>query len=282
MIVGRLASRVRPLHTPAECFSIEKKLFVYDAGETKREGESGINATIFGGSGFMGQYIGAKLGYIGSNLIFPINYEFHYQHAEPIKELKLCASTGKSWIHKEMNYRDQSMIERMINNSNVVVNLVGPRKTVKKREDFEFVNIEISERIAHACKKKGVLRLIHFSAAGAYEDSASQDYQTKAIAERLVLKAFPNATIFRPCPVYGYNDYFLSIIERQFIFFFRKFCIVSDNCLAKKQPISVLDVATCVLNALKLDNTKGKTYELGGPNVFTYLEIYEILLNYLR
>lgn len=170
-----------------------------------------------------------------------------------------------------MNYRDQNMIERMINNSNVVINLVGPRKNVKKRQDYEFVNIEVAERVAHACKKKGVARLIHFSAAGAYEHSASQDFQTKAIGEKNVLKIFPDATIFRPCPVYGYNDYFSTIIERQFLFFFRKFCIVSDNCKAKKQPINVLDVATCVLNALKLDNTRGKIFELGGPNVLSYL-----------
>lgn len=33
------------------------------------------------------------------------------------------------------------MIENMIKNSNVVVNLLGPRKKIKKREDFEFINI---------------------------------------------------------------------------------------------------------------------------------------------
>lgn len=181
-----------------------------------------------------------------------------------------------------MNYRDQAMIERMINNSNVVVNLVGPRTYLKRREEFDFVNIEIPERIAHACKKKGVHRLIHFSAAGAHKDSPSFDFQTKAIAEEVVRKVFPNVTIFRPCPVYGFNDYFATTIERQYNFFFRKFCIVSDDCTALKQPISVLDVATCVLNALKLEHTKGKTYELGGPNVLTYLEVYEVLFNFLK
>ena len=95
-------------------------------------------------------------------------------------------------------------------------------------------------------------------------------------------KIFPNVTIFRPCPVYVMNDYFATTIERQFNFFFRKFCIVSDDCTALKQPISVLDVATCVLNALKLENTKGRTYELGGPHALTYLEVYEVLFNFLK
>jgi len=63
------------------------------------------------------------------------------------------------------------MIERMVKNSNVVVNLLGPRKKIKNRADFEFINIEVPERIAHACKKHGVHRLIHFSAAGANVNS---------------------------------------------------------------------------------------------------------------
>lgn len=160
----------------------------------------------------MGNYIGSKLGYIGSNLIFPVTTEHKYHHADDIKELKMCASTGKSWVHRDMNYKDQDMIERMVNNSNVVINLLGPRKKVKKREDYEFINIEVPERIAYACKKKGVQRLIHFSAAGADHNSPSLDFQTKAIGQEAVQKMFPNATIFRPCPVYGMNDSFATII----------------------------------------------------------------------
>lgn len=78
-----------------------------------------------------------------------------------------------------MNFKNNQMIEDMVKNSNVVINLVGPRKKLKKIEDFEFINIEAAERIAHACKKYGVHRLIHFSAAGAEPDSKSLDFKTK-------------------------------------------------------------------------------------------------------
>ena len=151
-----------------------------------------------------------------------------------------------------MDFRDQKMIERMINNSNVVISMVGPRKYVKRRADFEYINIEVPERIAHACSKLGVHRLIHFSAAGADPDSPSLDFQTKYEAEAIVKRAFPNVTILRPCPVYWYNDYFTSIIERQWVCLFKKGVIVTDDCTALKQPISALDIASCVMNALKL------------------------------
>ena len=70
-----------------------------------------------------------------------------------------------------MNYKDQKQIEKMVMNSNVAINLLGPRSKIKKVEDFEFINIEVPERIAKACAKHGVHRLIHFSAAGAESNS---------------------------------------------------------------------------------------------------------------
>lgn len=89
-------------------------------------------------------------------------------------------------------------------------------------------------------------------------------------------------TIFRPCPVFGNNDYFASIIRRQVSYFMNKFAFVFDDCQTLKQPIKETDIAFCVLNALKLEESKGKTYELGGPNVLKYLDIYEIIFNTLK
>jgi hypothetical protein len=85
MLIQRLYSRPL-LHTFVRAgFSIEKKLYVFDGGENNREGESGIWATIFGASGLIGHYVGAKLGYIGSNLIFPITTEYKPHHSDEIK-----------------------------------------------------------------------------------------------------------------------------------------------------------------------------------------------------
>jgi NADH dehydrogenase len=89
-----------------------------------------------------------------------------------------------------------------------------------------------------------------------------------------VRKSFPNVTILRPCPVFGLNDNFASLVRGQLNFFWNKFIIVYDDSTTKKQPIKENDVAKCVLNALKLEESKGKTYELGGPNVLSMLEIY--------
>ena len=99
---------------------------------------SGIRATIFGATGFLGPYVGAALGYISSDIIFPHCHECPYD--DEVKELKLSGGSGYTFIVKNMDFNDKNMIDRVIKNSNVVINLVGPRTKLKKREDFEYVS----------------------------------------------------------------------------------------------------------------------------------------------
>jgi dTDP-4-dehydrorhamnose reductase len=82
--------------------------------------------------------------------------------------------------------------------------------------------------------------------------------------------------------MYGINDHWASIVQRQSVFFFHKFVFVYDDCTALKQPIREWDVAQCVINALKLTESQGKTYELGGPHVLSTLEMHEIIFNTLK
>lgn len=68
----------------------------------------------------------------------------------------------------DMDFENKDMIDWTIRDSNVVINLVGPRADLKKRRDFEFINVEVPRRIAQACNKnENIIRFIHFSSAGA-------------------------------------------------------------------------------------------------------------------
>ena len=90
--------------------------------------------------------MGSALGYISSDLIFP--HKHVENHDDELKELRLCGNVGQTFCVKDMNFDDPRMIDRMIQNSNVVINLLGPRKTKKYTKDFEYINIEVPKRIA--------------------------------------------------------------------------------------------------------------------------------------
>ena len=48
---------------------------------------------------------------------------------------------------------------------------------------------------------------------------------------------------------------------------------------ANVQPVFTNDVALAILNCLKMEETIGKSYDLGGPHVYTYQEVYKMFFD---
>ena len=71
---------------------------------------------------------------------------------------------------------------------------------------LEDVHVEGAERIAEAVAKYDIDRFIHVSSYNANKDSASEFFRTKARGEEVVRKIFPETTIVRPSPVFGFED----------------------------------------------------------------------------
>ena len=95
-----------------------------------------------------------------------------------------------------------------------------------------------------------------------------------------MLKAFPEATILRPSIVFGPEDNF-----------FNRFAAMARISPAlpliggghtKFQPVYVGDVAEAIMKALDNPAAQGKTYELGGPRVYSFKEIMELVLAEVR
>ena len=76
----------------------------------------------------------------------------------------------------------------------------------RRNFDFEDVHIEGAERIAEAVAKYDIDRFIHVSSYNANKSSPSEFFRTKGWGEEAVRKIFPETTIVRPAPVFGYED----------------------------------------------------------------------------
>jgi NADH dehydrogenase len=99
------------------------------------------------------------------------------------------------------------------------------------------------------------------------------------MAEQVVLAAFPDATILRPSLVFGVEDKFFN----RFAEIARLAPFMPVICGdSKMQPVFVIDVADAVMAALRLTATRGNTYELGGPRVWTFREILAFILKQTR
>ena len=63
----------------------------------------------------------------------------------------------------------------------------------------------------------------------------------------------------------------LSLSKKQF----NRMNFVIEGMNSKVQPVWANDVSLAMYNCIKTEDTMGKTYDLGGPHVYTYEEIYE-------
>src|SRR6201999_3593427 len=142
-------------------------------------------------------------------------------------------------------------------------------------QTFDAVQEKGAETIAKAASAAGA-HLVHVSAIGADENSASRYARSKAAGEKAVLAAAPSATILRPSVVFGPEDQFTNR--------FAALARISPALpligggLTRMQPVYVGDVAAAVADAVDGKAKSGATYELGGPEVLTMREIMQIIL----
>jgi NADH dehydrogenase (ubiquinone) 1 alpha subcomplex subunit 9 len=228
---------------------------------------SGVVATVFGCTGFLGRFVVNRLGKIGSQVIVPYRgEESAFRHLKVMGDLGQIAPV---WF----DLRDKETVRRAVQYSNVVINLLGKRWETRNFS-FDDVHPEATRTIAEAAKEAGVERFIQVSAAGADVNSPSAFARSKGESEKVLREIFPDATILRPTVLYGARDNFLvkwGMIARYWPAFVRT---LKDT---KFQPLYVADMATALMNALADPETAGKTYELGGPKVYTLEEITELV-----
>lgn len=137
---------------------------------------------------------------------------------------------------------------------------------------FHKVHVELVEGIIQACAKAGVSRVLHVSALKAGEGS-SHYLKSKGEAEkRLQAAEGLNVTIFQPAVIFGRGDDFFNrfALMLQFSKVFPLACAG-----AKLQPVYAGDLARVMVASLDDPMTWGKTYQLGGPQVFTLKELVQ-------
>lgn len=226
--------------------------------------------TIFGGSGFVGRYVARRMANEGwrvrvavrrpNEAIFVKTYGVVGQ-VEPI----LC------------NIRDDASVANAMRGADAVVNCVGVLNDLGKN-GFEAVQAEGAERIARLAAQQGIKRMVHISAIGADPDSDSEYARSKAQGEAGVLAHMPNAVILRPSVIFGPEDQF-----------FNRFAAMTRmspflpifGADTRFQPVYVDDVAQAAVKGV-LGQAEPGIYELGGPEVKTFRELMQQMLEVIH
>jgi uncharacterized protein YbjT (DUF2867 family) len=224
-------------------------------------------ATVFGGSGFIGRYVVRVLARAGKTVRVAV------RDTEAALFLKTAGSIGQV-VPLHAPVTDDAAVRRAVAGADWVVNLVGVL-TESRAASFQAIHVDAAARVASAAAAGGVSRLVHVSAIGADPAASSKYASSKGQGEQAVRAAFPGATILRPSIVFGPEDDFFN----RFASMARMlpFMPVIEGA-TRMQPVYAGDVAAAALAALRSEDAAGKTYELGGPKAWLFVDLLAYIL----
>ncbi|KAF8476185.1 NADH-ubiquinone oxidoreductase 40 kDa subunit mitochondrial precursor [Kalaharituber pfeilii] len=185
------------------------------------------------------------------------------------RHLKPTGDLGRV-VFLEFDLRNTESIEESVRHSDIVYNLIG-RQYTTKNFTYEDVHVEGTQRITEAVAKYDVDRYVHVSTYNADPKSHSAFFATKGRGEQEARAIFPETTIVRPAPMYGYEDWLLNWLGRS------KVIVTANHMQQKYWPVHVLEVAKALEQMMYDDSTAGQTFELYGPKEYSTRQIADLI-----
>jgi NADH dehydrogenase len=225
-----------------------------------------LRVFVTGGTGFVGTYV--------------VNALLEHGHEAVLLIRKNNAPRGQDPSFPPISFvegdiKDSETLKRGIPGCDAVIHLVGIIREVGDNT-FRSVHYKGTRNVVDAARSAGIKRLIHMSAEGTKPSASSQYHQTKFLAEEYLKSSGLYYTIFRPSMLFGPGDKNFTVLAQMI----RKapFIPVIGDGRYKWQPVSVMNIAELFVLSLENKNAENKTYEVRGPEVFTFNQVLDIIM----
>ena len=228
------------------------------------------NCLIFGGSGQIGRNLIRKL--TKNNYQVTVVTRNIHQKSYIIKTQ---ANAGYIDIIESKIF-DEKKIRKLFEKADVCINLIGILFESKKGNTFKNIHTIFPSLLSKLSKEYKLKHFIHLSALGINEAIDSVYAKSKLEGEERILKNFPLATIIRPSIVYSVDDNFttnfMTLLNRLPVF------PLYYEGKTKFAPIHCSDLTDVIFNVIS-NNVNSKIIECVGPEIISFKEIIEKLLN---
>jgi uncharacterized protein YbjT (DUF2867 family) len=224
--------------------------------------------TVFGGTGFIGRHLVRRLVGQGARVLVISRNPSRGYHLQPMGRV------GQILVER-VDLGSEQALARALSGASGVVNLIGIMYETRHQR-FDEVQGALPGRIAKVAADAGIERMVQLSAIGADPASRSAYARSKAEGERRVREALPSATIMRPSIVVGPEDGFFNRFAEMARWLPALPLIGGGK--TRFQPVYVGDVAGAIVAGLTRADTAGLTYELGGPQVYSFAELMRYML----
>lgn len=225
------------------------------------------NVVIFGGTGFVGQALCELLARQGIAMVVPTRRRRTARHIQHLPTLTVV----------EADVYQPDTLDALVRGADAVVNLIAVLHGSEAR--FARVHVELTRRIARACIRQGVPRMVHVSALGVPDGDAatapSRYLRSKAHGEQVLAQAAAQGlqvALLRPSVIFGRHDKLLNL----FAGLQRVLPVVPlAGASARFQPVWVGDVASALVQLLQQALPPGPlpVWEACGPQEFSLADI---------
>jgi len=230
-------------------------------------------AVVFGGSGFVGRNVVRELAKRGWRVRVAVRRPHQAQFLRPM------GAVGQIQL-MQANVRHRPSVAEALKGADAVINLVGILHQ-EGGQSFARVQAMGAETIAALAADAGIENFVHVSSIGAARGSDSLYAKTKGIGEEAVRRYLPAATILRPSIIFGAEDEFFNKFATVFGLIppFVPLPLLIGGGKTRFQPVYVDDVADAVCAALSRADAAGKVFELGGPRIYTFRDLLELIMS---
>lgn len=223
---------------------------------------------ITGGTGFVGSEVSKRIKASGVSVTLLER-----------NNNKIAALKAAGFSVFEGTIEDKSHLDDFLSSSgfDAIINLIG---IIKSRPDFSFkkVHVDYAASLIDSAHKSGIRRFIHMSALGA-SPGESEYFSTKYEGETLVRNSGLDWTVFMPSLIFGdgaaFFDDMVNIVKSGI------FVPIIGSGETKFAPVDVFSVAEAFNSALHDERTFHAAYRLCGPDVYTFEEIIDIIMEAL-
>jgi len=240
-------------------------------GRGGRSSFSGVAATLFGATGFIGHSVINHMASIGSSIVVP-----HRGSVDRLFRVKLMGDLGQLMFREFSIKNEDARVAELIEYSNVVVNMIGSRIPYN-HYTMEEVNVEWPKRLARAvAEKDDGTRLIHVSYLNCHQEEGrkvSNILQQNWEAEQAIKEIYPEATIVRVANTHGLRDNYTGLLLHKK---WNKLALYGALPLLHDagrstiiSPVHVGDVAQGISRIARHADAPGQTFELIGPDRVT-------------
>jgi len=219
-------------------------------------------------------FIAGASGFVGGHLVDYLIEKGHRVRclARSESSQKVLSAKGAEVISGDIT--DPESLNKVLHPEDFVFHLVG---IIEERGGvtFDSIHRKGTANLVAEAKRAGVKHFFYQSALGADKASWSGYLKTKAEAEEIVKQSGLSYTIFRPSLIIGPWDGFTKKLADMLKL--SPVLPIPGEGKAKFQPLYIKDWLACALKVIENPEAYVSTYEIGGPEHLSYLDIVEKL-----